>query len=245
MNDYSAKKHYENLLARHYSWMFGDFNQQVEKNREWFVENEIKPHVNHKAVDLGCGSGFQSVALSSLEFDVTAVDFNRELLDELKSHDRAGAIDIIQSDILEPEHYSAGAPFELAVCMGDTLPHLPSLQSVSGFFKNVHKLLETDGKLILGFRDLSAELTGTDRFIPVQSDSDKMMTVFLEYKPDYVHVHDLIYERDGNSWKFEKSVYKKLRLSAGRVENLLEEADFSVDRQYSERGLIHMIATKQ
>jgi len=47
------------------------------------------------------------------------------------------------------------------------------------------------------YRDLTKELEGLDRFIPVRSD-DKIMTCFLEYESaESVAVHDLIYTRVG------------------------------------------------
>lgn len=240
----SAKKHYENLLAKHYSWMFGDFNQQVEKNLKWFKEHNIHPKSNQYAIDFGCGSGFQTIALSSLGFSVTAVDFNQYLLDELKNHVENENIEIIQGDILNPKNYSHKAPFGLAVCMGDTLPHLPSEEAISDFFRIVYDLLKAGGNLILSFRDYSFELTGIDRFIPVHNDEEKIMTVFLEYESNNVFVHDLVYERSGNAWELEKSVYKKVRLSADQVKNLLEKTNFSIKHLQSDKGTVHVIAAK-
>lgn len=224
--------------------MFGNFDQQVRKNRDWFENHDIQPKSSGNAIDLGCGSGFQSLALSSMGFNVTAVDFNQHLLEELNSRDKNNTIEVIQSDILTPENYSHNAPFELAVCMGDTLPHLPSKKSVSDFFRIAYDLIEPAGSIILSFRDYSFELTGVDRFIPVKSDQDKIMTVFLEYETDYVFVHDLVYERNGEAWEFEKSVYKKVRLSKDQVKNLLEEANFTIDHLQSDQGMVHVIATK-
>jgi ribosomal protein L11 methylase PrmA len=71
----SVEKHYENLLAANYSWMFGTFNEQVEKNCKWFQKHEIYLNSSAKAIDFGCGSGFQSLALSSLGFNVNGNRF--------------------------------------------------------------------------------------------------------------------------------------------------------------------------
>lgn len=240
----SAKQHYENLLAKHYSWMFGDFEKQVEENVNWFKKHAILPKSNPKAIDFGCGSGFQSFALAELGFKVTAVDFSQSLLDELKDRDEMGAIEVIQSDIMNPENYLYKAPFELVVCMGDTLSHLSSNQSLYNFFRIASDIIESEGYLILSFRDHSTELSGVDRFIPVQNDPDKIMTVFLEYESDYVLVHDLIYQRNGESWKFEKSVYKKVRVSADQVKTHLEKTNFGIKHIRSEQGVVHIIAVK-
>lgn len=244
MSARSVHQHYQQFLAKHYSWMFGDFKQEIENNRRWFENHKIYPQSNRKAIDFGCGSGFQSLALSSLGFEVTAVDFNRDLLEELKTHDRENTINVVHSDILNPEKYKDKGPFELAVCMGDTLPHLPTLSSISDFFLSVYDTLRADGKFVLSFRDYSVELTGSDRFIPVHNDRDKIMTVFLEYDLDYVYVHDLVYEQKEDSWEFEKSVYKKVRLSADQVRNLLEQTNFSIHDLQSNKGMVHVTAAK-
>lgn len=244
MKTFSVNDHYKNLLAEHYTWMFEGFDGQVEKNRSWFLDQGFHPQSNEKAIDLGCGSGFQSVALSSIGYQVTAVDFNQDLLDEVKSRDQTGTIETVNSDILTPENYSAKAPFHLAVCMGDTLPHLPSAESIEVFFGIVHHLLVPGGDLALSFRDYSSELTGTDRFIPVRQDDTKIMTVFLEYEPDAVYVHDLIYQRSSNHWKLEKSVYKKVRTSAKMVTHLLKKTGFTVMSLQNENGMVYLLAKK-
>jgi hypothetical protein len=166
------------------------------------------------------------------------------LLDELKSHDRDGTIQTIQGDFLNPEHYFEKAPFVLAICMGDMLLHLSSKQAIADFVNIAANVLEFDGKLILSFRDLSVPLTGTDRFIPVHNDQNKIMTCFLEYKPDFVLVHDLIYQKNGNEWELKKSAYKKVRISVATVKNLLEEANFDINSLSLRQGMAHIIATK-
>jgi SAM-dependent methyltransferase len=241
----SVKKHYENLLADNYSWMFGDFDQQVTANREWFQNYDIVPQTNGIVIDFGCGSGFQSLAFSSLNFDVTAVDFNQQLLDELKEHDQKNAIETINCNLLEKAYYLSKAPIEVAVCMGDTLAHLPSIQAASDFFDIVYELLINDGKLVLSFRDYSDEMTGIDRFIPVHQEEDKIMSVFLEYKPDHVLVHDLIYERNGNSWELTKSAYPKIRVTNKSISHLLKKKNFAINNAVSQKGMVCLIATKQ
>ncbi|MGD0367049.1 MAG: hypothetical protein ABSA94_06315 [Acidobacteriaceae bacterium] len=60
----TAATHYANLLARHYSWMFGlSFDEKVTEQRA-ILEPLLKDTPRGLAVDLGCGPGFQSLALT-------------------------------------------------------------------------------------------------------------------------------------------------------------------------------------
>ena len=54
------------MLARHYSWMFGDYGQQVAAQQKLFDDLKLRPRSGKRALDLGCGSGFQSSALARM-----------------------------------------------------------------------------------------------------------------------------------------------------------------------------------
>jgi hypothetical protein len=82
--------------------------------------------------------------------------------------------------------------------------------------------------LVLTFRDLSQELAGLDRFIPVQSDPDRVMVCVLEYEPKTVLVHDLIHTRNGKGWRLDKSCYRKLRLAPKDVTHTLGDLGFEI-----------------
>jgi SAM-dependent methyltransferase len=217
--------HYANLLARHYSWMFGlSFDEKVAEQRA-LLEPLLKNTPRGLAVDLGCGPGFQTLALSQLAFrKIHSLDTSAELLTELATHIGPLPIDVHHADILNfADHVPEMA--DVIVCMGDTLTHLPTLQSVRQLFRIVHAALAPGGLFILTWRDLTPELTGPDRFIPIRADDQRIMTCFLEYtSPTTVQVHDLVHTRKPTGWTLEKSSYPKLRLSPAQVAQELTAA---------------------
>ena len=240
----TAKEHYDNLLASHYSWMFGDYDGKVSENKDFFKRMDIIPRAGAKALDLGCGSGFQSLALAELGFKVVGIDLCKTLLEELRGRTAGFDIDIVQGNMLDLWLYVDNGPFEVVVCMGDTLTHLQSTDDVLALFKNVHHVLEPDGRFALTFRDLTVELEGTARIIPVRTDNDKLMAAFLEYHETHVHVHDMIFMRSVSGWELKTSVYKKLRIATDQVQDLLERLDFSITTSQFEQGLSVIAAQK-
>jgi SAM-dependent methyltransferase len=233
--------HYEQLLARHYTWMLGDFDELVAEQRRLLEAHGASASDTvdgaRVALDLGCGSGIQSVALAQLGYDtVLAVDLSRTLLAELKS--RAvpfPAIRGVYADICAGlDHIAEPRTIATAVCMGDTLPHLPDAGAVRRLFDDVANALTPGGLFILSFRDLTTRLSGLDRFIPVRADPDRIMTCFLEDEGDAVRVHDLIHSKtpDG-TWRLGKSSYRKLRLAPSWVTGQLAEAGFAAISQAS------------
>jgi len=236
--------HYENHLADHYSWLFGGIKIQTEVNRIFFEEHSITPRGSGLAVDLGCGSGFQSIALANIGFDVTAIDLSEKLLLELNNNSGGLAVKTIKDDILKFQNYVTENNIELVVCMGDTITHLESKGQIIGLFKKSFQSLEKDGKLILTFRDLTRELKGPDRFIPIKSDKYTIFTCFLEYEPETVKVHDLVYENVNGKWVLRKSFYHKIRLAKSWVKEQLSIIGFSVEESTIENGIITLIAKK-
>jgi SAM-dependent methyltransferase len=240
----NAADHYEQLLADHYSWMFGASTVfKAAEQREILTRFSVAG--GDLALDLGAGSGFQSIALADLGFKrVMAIDTSAKLLQELQHHRGNRPIELVHDDMMHLAQHSAPGTADAVVCMGDTLPHLSAREQVTRLFSEVARVLRPEGQFVLSFRDLSAQIGGVDRFIPVRSTADKIMTCFLEYGPDTVMVHDLIHVRDGDSWKLLKSCYPKLRLSADEVRRGLEAVGFEVYGQDTVRGMSVLAARR-
>lgn len=228
-------EHYENLLAEHYTWMLGaEFAELVAQQRD-ILDALHAGHANGSgvALDLGCGSGIHSIALAQLGHEtVLGVDFSSTLLAELAMHGaRYPAVHTVHADFTEGlESIVSPATVETAVCMGDTITHLPDIESVRGVFAATFQALAPGGRFVLSFRDLTVPLHGLDRFLPVHADADRIMTCFLENDGDSVRVHDLVHRRTiEGGWELRKSSYRKIRLSPAWVTTQLREQGFIVD----------------
>jgi SAM-dependent methyltransferase len=236
-----VKEHYDGLLAPYYSWICGGFELKIEENRKFFQSYGIRPALSGVAVDLGAGSGFQSIPLSQSGFKVVAIDLSHDLLMELKKHAEGLSIVTVEDNLLNfAEHIAPKV--ELIVCMGDTITHLKTLEEVQILLKDACRSLKNNGHLFLSFRDLTSELRELDRFIPVQSGPGKIFTCFLEYEKDHVKVHDIVHEKIGEQWLMKKSYFRKLRISPQWVNDCLLKAGFTIDNLSNDKGMITIIA---
>ncbi|MGD9162165.1 MAG: class I SAM-dependent methyltransferase [Desulfobacteraceae bacterium] len=236
----TVKQHYEKVLADVYSWMYGGFKYRLQHNREFLNNHHLTPKGSALAVDLGAGCGFQSIPLAEAGYSVTAIDMNSRLLEELKENSGELSIKTVRDDLLDFDNVVKSS-VELIVCTTDTILHLDSKDKVSLLFTKVFTALEPEGKFIITFRNLTHELKDQDRFIPVRSDENTIFTCFLEYEPDTVKVHDIIYRKIGGEWKLFKSFYRKLRLSKEWVEEKLLECGFRIIESCVKNGFITII----
>jgi SAM-dependent methyltransferase len=250
--------HYDRLLAQHYTWMFGtSFADKVAEQKSLLapaLSPLVPTHASALAVDLGCGPGFQSIALAQLGFSpVIAIDTSAALLAELRTHSSAQQIQTHHADLRDLARIVPAARAAAIVCMGDTITHLPARADITALFHDVSTTLSSGGVFALTWRDLTPELYGPDRFIPVRSDDTAIMTCFLEYATsEQVIVHDLVYTREPSGpntaqpsgWILNKSSYPKLRLSPSWLTAELAAAGLTIESQGPAGRLLQITARK-
>ena len=111
---------------------------------------------------------------------------------------------------------------------------------------DIARVLASGGRLVITYRDLTRPLCGTDRFIPVRSTEDRLLTCFLEYlDQDTVIVHDLLHTRSGGSWVLQASSYPKLRISPGWLGDRCHAVNLKIQHGGTgPRGMHTVLATK-
>ena len=97
--------HYESLLAAHYTWMAGGRERNYRKNTDFFKAAGIDGHAGGIALDLGCGSGFQAIALARMGFTVTGIDLSPALLAELAAQKGDLPICLIHDDLMHVDRH--------------------------------------------------------------------------------------------------------------------------------------------
>ncbi len=246
----TVSAHYEDLLADLYPWMLGDFAARVETELGW-LRGVVDPGwvgpTRPLALDLGAGAGADAIALARLGFGVVAVDASAKLGAEIRRRAAdaglADDIEVVESDLVAFLERRDAEPANLVVCIGDTLTHLASPETVQRMLRAARAQIARGGRLALSYRDLSNELRELDRFFLVRSDESRVLTCFVEYLPERAIVHDLVNTRTNDGWDLRKSCYPKLRLPVDRVRAWLADAGFGeVQRIPCGGGLVGLVA---
>ncbi|HEY1959504.1 MAG TPA: class I SAM-dependent methyltransferase [Polyangiaceae bacterium] len=233
--------HYDLHLAEHYSWLFGGLPERVAENRAYFESIGLR---GARALDVGAGSGFQSIPLARLGFSVVAVDLSEKLLAELRASAGDLPIETMRDDILACIGAMRRESFDACVCMGDTLTHLQSFGDVQRLLREAHRVLAPGARFVIAIRDYSGELHGEDRFVPVRADESTVFSCFLEYEGDHVRVYDIIQARSERGWEMRVSSYKKLRIAPDWLEKRLRESGFEVLSRSVVSGLVTIDARR-
>ncbi|MFZ6014162.1 MAG: class I SAM-dependent methyltransferase [Bacteroidota bacterium] len=237
----TVKEHYDKHLGNFYSWMAGNFEEKQAEYERYFRSNEITAFPGgKKALDLGAGHGIQSVALAKLGFQVVAVDFNAQLLQELRVNAKGLEVDAVESDIVDFLRHTE-QQYDVIVCMGDTLTHLETFSRAKELIHFMTSRTTHGGKIVLAFRDLTRELKEEQRFIPVAQDDKRILTCYLEYFASHVMVHDILHEKENGKWVQKISAYPKLRISPSMIEEELKGNGLVNIKSETINRMVHLI----
>lgn len=234
----SAQAHYREHLGRVYDWTLGDFEVASARAEAQLRAAGLSRGRGALAVDLGCGSGRQSMALLRLGYRVLALDTCSHLVHLLEERARDLPLRALEEDLRGFRRH-LDQPAAAIVCMGDVLIHLESREHVRAALEDMARSLAPDGKLVLGFRDLTSLAT---RFIPVRCDDARLLTCVLDEEGEFVVVNDILHEREATGWRMTVSSYRKLRLSAGDVSADAVEAGLDVVSHAAEQGVVTLVA---
>ncbi len=236
----SVSEHYAELLAPVYSWMVGGAEAAFVVGESELAS--LLP-VSGFAVDLGAGFGMHAIPLARAGWRVLAIDSSSHLLSELKASAAGLPVSAHCDELLAfAKHLSPGERADLVICMGDTLTHLNSLDSVTELSRSVAGCLARGGRFIATFRDYTRLPSGTACFIPVRSDQHRVLMCFLEESGDHVQVHDVLHERAAESWTTRVSSYRKLRLQPDTAAEIFAAAGLRSRLEAGPRGMVRLVA---
>lgn len=240
----TPQEHYTALLDDVYPWMMGPFSAKAEEQQELFARLGIGPRGCKSALDLGCGPGYQSVALARMGYNVTGVDTSESLLAVMREKADLLPVRGVLGDVQHLRDLCPG-PWELAVCMGDTISHLPSRQAVADMLRSVAATLEPGGTVVISYRDMSELPQGLARFIPVKADMERVALCFIEEEgPETYLAHDIVHTREGEHWRFAKGCYRKLRLPQQWLADQLAALGLPLRHAETTRGMTVLVAGK-
>jgi SAM-dependent methyltransferase len=233
--------HYANHLAPIYLWMAGGAEAALQTGTAE-IEALNLPLADAAAVlDLGAGFGMHAIPLARKGTRVTAIDTSSELLRTLEQLAGNLPIQAVNDDLLAFQSHITETPSAI-LCMGDTITHLPDRGAVQSLIERAAVALPSGGMFVVSFRDYSVPLLDDQRFIPVRSDDNRILTCFLEYEPETVLVHDILHQRTPEGWQTRVSHYRKLRLSPQQLIASLESSGFSVRCETGMRGMVRLVA---
>lgn len=216
-----------NSISTFYNDMI-NFDSSVNTKKKLFP-NFIKE--NYKtAIDLGCGSGADSIALASLGLQVTAYDNSTKMLEVARNNSTRYdcKIKISHSDIFKVAHPVKSC--DLIISMGNTLANIP-LNIINKIFKNVYRSLRVGGSFLFQILNYDRILFGEERIVGTTENENSIYVRFYDFEKNKLGFNILSIPKNElkNTQLFTTIIYPH---SKEAIVKSLDAAGFSEIRVY-------------
>ena len=222
-------KDFYNSISEIYDDMIS-FDEALPR-RIILLRNIINPGI-HKAADIGCGTGIDSLALASLGLDVTGFDPSAEMIRIARKNagkqmlkvkfENQSAIEINEKEKNR---------FDLVVSLGNTFANIPESE-LSPSIKKCKKLLKTGGLFVLQILNYKKVLKEKKRIVKISSSNNKYFIRFYNLWPGQIQFNILSFEKSNpeNSELISAQVYP---YSPASLKSLILKAGFRQVKIYS------------
>lgn len=105
-----------------------------------------------RVLDLACGTGLHALFFAELGADVTALDVSADMIAHAKRHRPHARIQYDVGDMRELH----GGPWDLALCLGNSLSLMPSVAEVSRVVERVAEALSPHGVFLVQILNYAA-----------------------------------------------------------------------------------------
>jgi SAM-dependent methyltransferase len=161
-------------LATFYDRIMGDRSDEVAR-----VQAYISKHLPlaRSLLELGCGTGALLAGLAP-GLAVTGIDRSPQML--ARAAESAPAATLLQADMTD---FRLAARFDVAICMFDTLNHVPAFDGWLSLFSRVHEHL-ADGGLFIFDVNTAGRLRRLDHAAPYVDEFDGNVVVMTVRSAD-------------------------------------------------------------
>ncbi|MGY5881750.1 MAG: class I SAM-dependent methyltransferase [Candidatus Thorarchaeota archaeon] len=224
-----------------------DWNSRLKREMP-FILSLIESTKTPRVLDLACGSGRHSVSLAANGAEVVGIDSSKSMIKAAENHAKEQGVTpkFIVADMADCNE-SVEGPFDLVVCLGNSLALVNDIDTLKQVVEGVFRLLKDGGSFVaqvLNFEEI--HWTGFRTFpmkIGKLSNGEEITFGRLFEHTDYPYSSTLVmsaFRKQGEEWISEVSTQKVLNLKHDQMKTILEETGFSSTEIFSdyERGSI-------
>lgn len=145
----NEKKYISKLNKNEKKWLiqkpFGNLPESSDRIRDFsHIIAILHLRKGDKILDLGVGSGWTSIFLAKMGYEVTGVDIAPDMIDIARKNAKKDNVDV-NFLVFDNEKMLFDKKFDAILCY-DTLHHCPNEEQV---IKNCYKALKKEGKLLI------------------------------------------------------------------------------------------------
>ncbi len=179
-------------ISEFYDALASDYDAMTSFERRFVLEKPffrvlVEKYKIQTALDAGCGTGFHSLLLAQLGVRMTAVDISVEMLERVHRHAKEMELSIstLHSSFQTVSLHTTDV-YDAVVSMGNSLPHLLSLDDLRSAIENFAAVLKPGGVLFLQNLNYERILSKQERIQSVKEAGNTTFIRFYDYEPPFL-----------------------------------------------------------
>ncbi len=207
-----------------------------------FLLSLLKRKKNARVLDLACGTGRHAVAFASAGFEVVGLDLSSQMIDAAKAHMKENGV-TVQFHVADMVHASdtVQGPFDLILCLGNSLALLPSAPALQQTITSSFSLLKKEGQLVTQTLNFEEIRNSNFRFFPlksgkISSDTEVIFVRFFEPVKNTTTAQLVFtgFFKTKRSWETKIYTQKVLQLSKPLLQRELQAVGFKWLKFYAD-----------
>lgn len=165
-------------IADYYDFIFPLNRTQID-----FVKGCIKePYQNKSILDIGCSTGDLAIALSDVDFSVTAIDSDTEMISKAnKKIKNEKNVNFFCMDMQNIKNFFEANTFDSVLCFGNTLVHLTTLSEIEDFCRQARFVLRDNAKFLIQILNYDYILNHNITKLPLIENNNISFERYYEY----------------------------------------------------------------
>jgi glycine/sarcosine N-methyltransferase len=151
----------------------------LNKQQVIFVKDELP--IRSHLLDIGCGTGSLSYALSLEGYQVDAIDLDKSMIDEAQKKSQTENPMFRTANMLEVSSDFNFDQFDAVICFGNTLVHLTENALIEHFLNSVFSILKPGGKFMLQILNYESILEKRLKNLPLIENDNIRFERLYEY----------------------------------------------------------------
>ena len=161
-----------NEIAKYYDDIF-----PVQEVKTKLIVDSIKKSSSN-ILDVACGTGGYAMQLYNRGHNLTAIDLDNKMIEELKF--KSPNIDSQVINMLDLNKLDK--KFDVIYSLGNSIVHLDSIQSVESFFRSCYSSMNNDGVLIIQIINYDRILDNEISSLSTINNKDKNLSFIRNYE---------------------------------------------------------------
>lgn len=165
-------------LSKVYEYVF-----PLNKNTLKFISEDLEE--GNRILDLACGSGDYSIALSKMGFTVDGIDLEKNMIEKAicKNINEKNKVDFVSGDMTKIKEIFKENKYNSIFCVGNSIVHLEDKDKIFRLIKDIYSMLENHGELIIQIVNYDRIVKFGITELPTIQNSE----VPLEFIRHYIH----------------------------------------------------------